>query len=94
MKGKYIDTLILMACHSKPVTSKNIHEQLNETIAERKKIMLEWSNSFFARSIDKKDIHEQLKETIAEHKEIMKQLEKIYDRKQARVVMMSDKEAA
>lgn len=40
MKGKYITCGILLACMSKPVkTKKDIHTQLEETIAERKKIM-------------------------------------------------------
>lgn len=40
MKGKYITTQILLACLSKPAnTKKDIRLQLEETIAERKRIM-------------------------------------------------------
>ena len=40
MKGKFITTQILLACLSRPaVKKKNIHSELEETIAERKKIM-------------------------------------------------------
>lgn len=40
MKGKYITLQIRMACLSKPAHPKNdIHTQLEETIAERKRIM-------------------------------------------------------
>jgi hypothetical protein len=40
MKGKYITLQILLACLSKPAnTKKDIHAQLEETIAERKRIM-------------------------------------------------------
>lgn len=40
MKGKYINIKILLACLStKQHTKKDIHEQLQETIAEHKKIM-------------------------------------------------------
>lgn len=40
MKGKYITLNIMMACKTKsPIVKKNIHEQLEETIAERKRIM-------------------------------------------------------
>ena len=40
MKGKYITWEILMACLPKPANAKkDIHAQLEETIAERKKIM-------------------------------------------------------
>ena len=44
MRGKYIDTSIVMACRSKKVPAKkapvkkDIHTQLKETIAEHKKI--------------------------------------------------------
>jgi hypothetical protein len=40
MKGKYITTQILLACLSKPANiKKDIHLQLEETIAERKRII-------------------------------------------------------
>ena len=39
MKGKYITLQIRMACLTKPRLNKNIHEQLEETIAERKQVM-------------------------------------------------------
>ena len=38
MKGKYINTKILLACLSTTV-KKDIHRELQETIAEHKKIM-------------------------------------------------------
>ena len=54
MKGKYITTQILMACLSKPAgIKKDIHAQLEETIAERKRIMLQMENlTKAARVID------------------------------------------
>jgi hypothetical protein len=40
MKGKYITLNIMMVCTKKNITlKKSIHEQLEETIAERKRIM-------------------------------------------------------
>jgi len=40
MKGKYINTKILLASMSKPQSKKkDIHSQLKETIAEHKRIM-------------------------------------------------------
>ncbi|WP_276504091.1 hypothetical protein [Terrimonas pollutisoli] len=40
MKGKYITLNIMMACTKKRTSvKKNIHEQLDETISERKRIM-------------------------------------------------------
>lgn len=54
MKGKYITLQIRMACLSKPVQfQKDIHDQLEETIAERKKIMQQLESiSRKARVID------------------------------------------
>lgn len=40
MKGKYITLNIMMACAKKRISvKKSIHEELEETIAERKRIM-------------------------------------------------------
>jgi hypothetical protein len=54
MKGKYITLQIMLACLSKPAgTKKDIYTQLEETIAERKKIMLQLRDiSRAARVID------------------------------------------
>ncbi len=54
MKGKYITTDIRMACLSKPAgRKKNIHAQLEETIAERKRILLQMEHQLnAARVID------------------------------------------
>lgn len=53
MKGKYITLQIRMACLSKPAIKKDIHAQLEETIAERERIMLKLKNfSRTARVID------------------------------------------
>jgi len=37
--NKYITTQTRLACLSKPVPTVNIHEQIKETIAERKTIL-------------------------------------------------------
>lgn len=53
MKGKYITLQIRLACLSKPVQAKDIHSQLEETIAERKRIMQQLESfSRQARVID------------------------------------------
>ena len=40
MKGKYVTLNIMMACTKKRIhVKKSIHDQLEETIAERRKIM-------------------------------------------------------
>jgi hypothetical protein len=39
MKGKYITLSILLICLSKPPAKKDIHAALQETIAERKRIL-------------------------------------------------------
>jgi hypothetical protein len=41
MKGKYITTQIRLVCAAKPKVKKDIHEEIEETIAERKKIILQ-----------------------------------------------------
>ena len=53
-KGKYITLQIRLACLNKPVQAKkDIHAQLAETIAERKRIMQQLQNiSLTARVID------------------------------------------
>lgn len=53
-KGKYITLQIRLACLNKPTQVKNdIHAQLEETIAERKQIMLQMEKiSQRARVID------------------------------------------
>ena len=53
MKGKYITLQILLACLSKPVAKKDIYAELEETIAERKRIMQQLEDrSKSARVID------------------------------------------
>jgi hypothetical protein len=75
MKGKYIRKRVLLACLSKPWgNKKDIHARIEETIAERKKILQQWEGLFISKpSGVKKDIHAQLKETIAEHRRTMQQ---------------------
>jgi hypothetical protein len=41
MKGKYITTQIRLVCAATPSVKKDIHQQIEETIAERKKIILQ-----------------------------------------------------
>ena len=60
-------TNILLACFEKsPVIKKDIHTQLEETIAERKKLVEQWEILLLEKSPGvKQDIHVQLNETIA-----------------------------
>jgi hypothetical protein len=55
MKGKYITLSILLACLSKPGAKKDIHAELQETIAERKSILERLEN--FTRMARKIDIY-------------------------------------
>jgi len=57
---------------------KNIHEQIEETIAERKRILPEWEKLFLLKGAVKKDIHMQLRETISEFKRSMKRHERFF----------------
>ena len=54
MKGKYITLNIMMACTKKRIhEKKSIHDQLEETIAERRKIMQQLErNSQTARMVE------------------------------------------
>ena len=62
---------------SKP--KKSILQQIDETIAERKRILPEWEKLFTEKSeTTKKDIHTQLKETISEFRKAMKQHESFF----------------
>jgi hypothetical protein len=58
---------------------KDIHEQIEETLAERKRILPEWERLFLAEDLNiEKDIHMQLKETISAFKRSMKQHESFF----------------
>jgi hypothetical protein len=68
MKRKYLTVQVLMACLSKPARKReDIHVLLAMTLAERKRIMRKWNQSFFGM-----DIHSMLEATIAERKEVIK----------------------
>ena len=77
MKRKSIKSRMLLAWLFKaPEIKKDIHAQLEETIAERKRILPEWEKLFLEEHPNaKKDIHLQLKETIAEFRQSMSQHE-------------------
>jgi gas vesicle protein len=77
MKKKFIKSRILFVWLFKsPETKKDVHAQLEETIAERKKILPQWEKLFLEENLEtKKDIHAQLKETISEFKNAMRQHE-------------------
>lgn len=96
MRGKYVTTLILMACGSKSAdASKDIHSQLEETIAERRTILTLWEKIFLGLPAEaKKDIHALLEETIAERKKILEQWESIFLSEEDDSLYMQEKEAA
>lgn len=96
MRGKYITTLVLMACSSKRgATYKNIYTQLEETIAERRLVLALWEKVFLGLSEEaKKDIHALIQETIAERKKILEQWENIFLSDEDDILYMQEKEAA
>ncbi|MEO5684521.1 MAG: hypothetical protein ABIQ88_17905 [Chitinophagaceae bacterium] len=51
MKHTYITLQVRIACLSRPARRKNIHEQLEETIAERKIILRRLNNTLQLLSI-------------------------------------------
>jgi hypothetical protein len=68
MKRKYLTVQVLMACLSKPARKReDIHVLLAMTLAERKRIIRKWNQSFFGM-----DIHSMLEATIAEREEVIK----------------------
>ena len=73
MKGKYVTTQVLLACLSQPVKQskgrEDIHVLLAMTIAERKRIMRRFKESFFGFELD---IHTMLESTIAEREEVIR----------------------
>ena len=77
MKRKFSGKKRLMAWLSKSKKGKkSIYEQLEETIAERNRILPEWEKLFIEENVVmNKDIHVQLKETITEFKRTMKRHE-------------------
>jgi hypothetical protein len=77
MKRKFIKGRVLLAWSFKsPEIKKDIYALIEETIAERKRILPEWEKLFLEEDHDaKKDIHIQLKETIAEFRRSMRQHE-------------------
>jgi len=77
MKSKYVTTQVLLACLSQPATQANkpakrredIHVLLAMTIAERKRIIGKFKESFFGFELD---IHTMLEATIAEREEVIR----------------------
>ncbi len=96
MRGKYITTLVLMACRSKKAGAyKDIHAQLEETITERRLVLALWEKVFLGLPAEaRKDIHALIQETIAERKKILEQWESIFLSEEDNILYMQEKEAA
>jgi hypothetical protein len=80
MKRRFIKGRVLLAWLFKsPEIKKDIYAQIEETIAERRRILPEWEKLFLEENHDaKNDIHIQLKETIAEFRQSMRQHEDFF----------------
>ena len=94
--GKYITTDILLACLSTPPgMKKDIHTQLKETIAERKRIIQQWESSFLVTHADIKNvIHTQEGKTINGQETTSRQRETLFSREQDCDNVMMNKTAA
>lgn len=94
-KGKYITTNMLLACLSKSsIIKKDIHAQLEETIAQRRRLIEQWENLVRATPSEiRQDIHAQLKKTIAGLRREMQQSRKSSSTEKQSVAMQ-DKKAA
>jgi hypothetical protein len=96
MKRKYITTQVLMAClsHRQP-RPKDLHLELKETIAERKRLLLQWRKILLSwLSTEPQDIHGQLRKTIAERKRLLDELSRVLWATPAETVRMDDRKAA
>ena len=80
MKRRSIKSRMLLArLFKSPEVKKDIYAQLEETIAERKRILPQWEKLFLEEDAEaEKNIHLQLKETIAEYKQSMRQHERFF----------------
>jgi hypothetical protein len=97
MKGKYITRQIEMVCLTKKrSTRKNIFQQLEETIAERTKVIERWEKIFLAENVsDQKDIHAQLADTIVEFKRKKQELDRrLFAGQQPGSLALMEKKAA
>jgi hypothetical protein len=87
---------VLKACLShKRTPAKDIYSQLAETIADRKRILLEYQNRFqFKSRRVESDIHRQLAETLAERKRVFERLHRVlFAQKNDRLIIPSQKAA-
>ena len=96
MKGSYMSYYVLKACLShKKIRRKDIHSQLAETIAERKKVLRRYEDTFLANPPKaKKDIHSQLAETLAERKRIFQRLYQVLSASKNDPLILSNQKAA
>lgn len=103
MKRRYVTKQILLACQSKRAgVKKDIHVQLEETIAERRKILPEWEKLFLRNQLAsredlpvvQKDIHARLAETIAAYKRARKQSQRLFLQEKNTGFLRQDKRAA
>jgi hypothetical protein len=93
MNRKYIKIQVLMACRATHwKTRKNIYNQLEETIAERNRILPQWEKLFLPE--ESRDIYALLEETIAERKRTLKEWEKLFPPQQTIDFKIMEKNAA
>jgi hypothetical protein len=93
MKGKYITTYVRLAClsHQK---RKDIHADLAQAIAERKRLLLQWRQLLLTWLVADGDIYSQLEATIAERNRILDQLDKTIHPAVVHIFRIDDREAA
>jgi hypothetical protein len=97
MKKNYITRQIKKVCFvAKRKAEKNIYEQLEETIAVRKKLLAEWEKIFETNNNScQKNIHLQLAETIAAFKREKQQLDRrLFGHKRETNLTAAEKKAA
>ena len=97
MKKKHIAKPVKEVClATKRKADKNIYQQLEETIKERKTLLAQWEKIFETNNNDgQKNIHLQLAETIAAFKREKLQLDRrLFGDKQNGSLALAEKQAA
>jgi hypothetical protein len=74
--------------------AKDIYSQLAETIAERKRVLCKYEETFVPGVPKAKDIHHQLAETLAERKRILQVLHGVLSGRRNKPVIISNQRAA
>jgi hypothetical protein len=94
MRQKYISTQIQLVCRSEQPETKDIHAQLQQTIAERKAILPDWESLFLNDNTTAATIHFQHKNSIAKLKREKLRFSDFFTSKPGDIYTLTAKKAA